>query len=66
MTPKSTDTKPPGPIIGTSDLLVGELSPYHHNPRRGNIDAIAESLQVLRPWPSTSRNAGTDSTLSAT
>lgn len=59
MTPKSTDTKPPGPIIGTSDLLVGELSPYHHNPRRGNIDAIAESLQVNGQYRAIVVNIGT-------
>ena len=52
-------TDPPTPITGSADLLVGELSPYHRNPRRGNVDAIAESLQVNGQYRPVVVNVGT-------
>lgn len=59
MPSKKPTTDPPTPITGTQDLLVGELSPYHRNPRRGNIDAIAESLQVNGQYRAIVVNVGT-------
>lgn len=59
MPSKKPTIDPPTPITGTQDLLVGELSPYHRNPRRGNIDAIAESLQVNGQYRAIVVNVGT-------
>lgn len=38
---------PDKPVItGLTQFEVGELHAYHKNPRRGNIDAIARSLEI--------------------
>lgn len=49
----------PQPTLHTADLPVEELVPYHENPRRGDVDAIAESLQVNGQYRAIVVNRGT-------
>lgn len=43
----------------TRKLNLSELTPYHKNARRGNVDAIAESLQVNGQYKPIIVNEGT-------
>lgn len=43
----------------TRKLQISELSPYHKNARRGDVDAIAESLQVNGQYKPIIVNEGT-------
>lgn len=52
-------TTPNHTITGTTDFAVDELSPYHKNPRRGNIDAIAQSLTINGQYRAIVVNLGT-------
>lgn len=42
-----------------STLPLSELAPYYKNPRKGNVDAIAESLQVRGQYKPIVVNVGT-------
>ena len=48
-----------GPIIDTTTFAVGELQPFHKNPRRGNVEMIAESLQINGQYRAIVVNVGT-------
>lgn len=43
----------------TRKLKISELTPYHKNARRGNVDAISESLQVNGQYKPIIVNEGT-------
>lgn len=47
MVTKKVATKKAGPvtIISTESVPIKSIKPYDHNPRIGNVDAIAESLE---------------------
>lgn len=45
--------------MNTRKLKISELTPYHKNARRGNVDAIAESLQVNGQYKPIIVNEGT-------
>lgn len=45
--------------MNTRKLRISELTPYHKNARRGNVDAIAESLQVNGQYKPIIVNEGT-------
>lgn len=47
------------PIIETSSAPLSDLSPYYKNARRGDIDAIAESLKTLGQFKPLVVNLGT-------
>lgn len=49
----------PAIILRTGPAPVDELNPYHRNPRRGNVDAIAESLQKQGQYRAIVVNVGT-------
>jgi hypothetical protein len=46
-------------IIGTRDYELGELTEYHRNPRRGDTDAIARTLDALGQYKPIVVNLGT-------
>lgn len=48
-----------GPIIDTTTFAVGELQPFHKNPRRGNVEMVAESLQINGQYRAIVVNVGT-------
>ena len=45
--------------LKVDDFAVGSLSPYHRNPRRGNVAAIAESLELRGQYKPIVVNVGT-------
>lgn len=47
------------PILGTSTAALADLNPYYKNARRGDIDAIAESLKTLGQFKPLVVNKGT-------
>lgn len=47
------------PILETSSAPLSDLSPYYKNARRGDIDAIAESLKTLGQFKPLVVNRGT-------
>jgi ParB-like nuclease domain len=47
------------PIIETSSAALADLNPYYKNARRGDIDAIAESLKTLGQFKPLVVNLGT-------
>lgn len=46
-------------IIGAEDADPADLNPYHRNPRRGDVDAIAASIQSLGQYKPIVVNRGT-------
>ena len=52
-------TEQTGPIIDTTTFAVSELRPFHKNPRRGNVEMIAESLQINGQYRAIVVNVGT-------
>ena len=56
---RKTTPDPERVIIGLVDFDVNELASYHKNPRRGDVDAIARSLEVNGQYRPIVVNIGT-------
>lgn len=52
-------TTPPRHDLETTEYRVDDLQPYHENPRRGDVDTIAESLRVNGQYRPIVVNKGT-------
>ena len=56
---RKTTPDPERVIIGLVDFDVNELASYHKNPRRGDVDVIARSLEVNSQYRPIVVNIGT-------